>query len=441
MTNALTNARTYEEERKRAEALAEIDHAKTAFFSNVSHEFRTPLTLMLGPLEDLLRLEDTEISPAGKGQLEVIHRNSLLLLRLVNSLLDFARIEAGRVRAVYEPVDLASFTTELASVFRSATERDGLRLSVNCPPLAEPVYVDREMWEKVVLNLVSNAFKFTFEGELEVSLRAVNGMVELRVHDTGVGIPAEEMPRLFERFHRIPNMRSRTQEGSGIGLALVQELVKLHGGTVRAESQLSHGSTFIVSVPMGKDHLPAERIGVPRDLPSTSVGAMPFLAEALRWLPEDLNHDALAQPLPMSPEFSDQVAGASDRRRPKLLIADDNKDMRQYLARLLGVRYEVEVVPDGIAALAAAGQRRPDLILSDVMMPHLDGIGLVRQLRADPSLARKRPVRGDRDRFGAGAKSYPTDGGADRRGIRGRKRQPILDRTKTGRAPRQTGRA
>jgi signal transduction histidine kinase len=156
IATGVANARAYEQERCRAEALAELDRAKTAFFSNVSHEFRTPLTLMLGPLEDELR------ERPGTPRLEMAHRNSLRLLRLVNALLDFSRLEAGRMQAYFEPTDLASFTAGLASVFRSAMEKAGLRLVVDCPPLPDPVYVDRDMWEKIVLNLLSNAFKFTF---------------------------------------------------------------------------------------------------------------------------------------------------------------------------------------------------------------------------------------------------------------------------------------
>ncbi|MHB9105570.1 MAG: ATP-binding protein [Armatimonadota bacterium] len=385
IATAIANAREYEEEKKRAEALAEIDRAKTAFFSNVSHEFRTPLTLMLGPIEELLSRSDADLSPAAKGQLESAHRNSLRLLRLVNTLLDFSRIEAGRMQAVFEPTDLAAFTAELASVFRAATERAGLQLTVECSALDEPVYVDRDMWEKIVLNLISNAFKFTFEGEIAVTLHAADGMAELRVRDTGVGIPAEALPRLFERFHRVPNMRSRTHEGSGIGLALVLELAKLHGGSVRAESQLGEGSTFVVSIPRGKAHLPAEQIGRVRTLASTAVGAEPFVEEALRWLPENITEEmALVPRQDLLPVPCPAVEGEAGR--PRLLIADDNADMRQYLARLLAERYIVQAVSDGQAALAAARACRPDLILSDVMMPQLDGLGLVRELRADPDL-------------------------------------------------------
>ena len=218
------------------DALADLDRAKTAFFSNVSHEFRTPLTLMLGPVEDMLSRSYTELSPSAKGQLEVVNRNGLRLLRLVNSLLDFSRIEAGRVRAAYQPTDLAAFTTELASVFRAACERAGLALTVECASLDDAVFVDRDMWEKIVLNLLSNAFKFTYEGEISVTLKQVDNAAELCVRDTGTGIPSEEIPRLFERFHRVENARGRTHEGSGIGLALVHELVKLHSGSINVES-------------------------------------------------------------------------------------------------------------------------------------------------------------------------------------------------------------
>ena len=239
--------------RKALEALAEIDRAKTAFFSNVSHEFRTPLTLMLGPVEDLLAKSHIGLSPAAKSQLELVNRNGSRLLRLVNTLLDFSRIEAGRMQAIYLPTDLPAFTIELASVFRSATEKAGLHLELDCPKLAEPVFVDRGMWEKIVLNLMSNAFKFTFEGSITVSLAKAGSNVELRVRDTGVGIPeAGIVPRLFDRFHRIENTRSRTHEGSGIGLALVQELRQASlADPCVWRACLEEGSTFIVSMPLG----------------------------------------------------------------------------------------------------------------------------------------------------------------------------------------------
>jgi signal transduction histidine kinase len=401
IANAIATARAYEEERQRAEALAELDRVKTAFFSNVSHEFRTPLTLMLGPVEELLSKSEGELSADVRSELQLVNRNAYRLLRLVNTLLDFSRIEAGRTQASYEPVDVGEITADLASVFRAATERAGLELIIDCPKLAGPVFVDRDMWEKIVLNLISNAFKFTFEGAIEVSVRQREdgegrGVVELQVRDTGVGIPPEEMPRLFDRFHRIESTRSRTHEGTGIGLALVQELVKLHGGSVRADSVLGKGTLFTVSLPLGSAHLPAERIGVERTLVSTNAGAVPFVEEALRWLPEAASDDARSKFNVQGSSLSEENIDWELRAVPeskiqnlksKILVADDNADMRQYLTRILSERYDVTSVPNGKVAIEAARERLPDLVLSDVMMPELDGFGLLKALRADQRTA------------------------------------------------------
>jgi signal transduction histidine kinase/CheY-like chemotaxis protein len=381
IASGLTNAETHEEERKRAEALAELDRAKTAFFSNVSHEFRTPLTLMLGPVEDALgRLDGGLREP----DLALVHRNGLRLLKLVNTLLDFARIEAGRVDAVFQPTDLAQQTSELTSNFRSATERAGLRLVVDCPPLPEPIYVDRDMWEKIVLNLVSNAFKFTFEGEIRVSLRHQKGWVELEVRDTGVGIPDAELGNLFERFHRVEGTRGRTQEGTGIGLALVYELARLNGGSVAAASRLGEGTTFTVRIPTGKAHLPADQIQASVTLTSTGMGAMPYVEEALRWLPQGADEPRGAPGFPGNEELRSTLFGRDRHATAHVVLADDNADMREYVRRLLGTHYVVDAVTDGAAALDAVRARRPDLVVADIMMPILDGFDLLRSLRADP---------------------------------------------------------
>lgn len=382
----IANARSYEEERKRSDALAEIDRAKTAFFSNVSHEFRTPLTLMMGPLEDVLA-DQEKLPTADRERLELAHRNSLRLLKLVNTILDFSRIEAGRIEASFEPTDLAKFTAELASMFRSAVERAGLRLVIDCPPIAEPVYVDREMWEKIIFNLLSNAFKFTFDGEIGVSLQTIKGAVELAIRDTGTGIPQEDLPHLFERFYRVKNAKGRTFEGSGIGLALVQELARLHGGAVRVESQPERGSTFVVTIPLGKEHLPADRLGAMRTLASTGLRGDAFVQEALRWLPgkQNISEKAASEPLFASAEFSSATAFPNEGRA-RVLLADDNADMREYVQQLLSEKYEVITVTDGESALQNARRHRPDMILTDVMMPRLDGFGLLQAIRADESL-------------------------------------------------------
>jgi signal transduction histidine kinase/CheY-like chemotaxis protein len=386
---AIANARAYEEERQRAEALAELDRAKTNFFSNVSHEFRTPLTLMLGPLEDTLARSDN-LPPADRERLDTAQRNSLRLLKLVNTLLDFSRIEAGRIEASYEPTDLAALTAELASVFRSTIERADMKLLVDCPALADPIYVDREMWEKIVLNLISNAFKFTFEGQIEVSLRQAGSNVELTVGDSGTGIPAEEIPHLFERFHRVRGARGRSYEGSGIGLALVQELAKLHGGTVRVESEVDRGSRFIVSVPLGTAHLAEHRIGAPRTLASTGFRVDAVVDEISQWLRKDDKGEKSICDSGVAPReipVTDVVRphnGAVER----ILLTDDNADMRQYVERLLTESgYAVTVAADGREALRAARENKPDLVISDVMMPGLDGFGLLRELRADSRFA------------------------------------------------------
>jgi PAS domain S-box-containing protein len=383
----LANVRAHEQERKRAAALADLDRAKTTFFSNVSHEFRTPLTLMLGPLDDVLSDSQGQLSTEIRELLMIMRRNGQRLLKLVNTLLDFSRIEAGRIQAVFEPVDLAVYTSELASVFRSAIHKAGMQFVIDCPPLSEPVFVDRDMWEKIVLNLIANAFKHTFEGEISVSLRANNGFAVLSVRDTGTGIPETELPNLFNRFHRVEGARSRTQEGTGIGLALVQELAKLHGGTVGVESMLGQGSTFTVAIPLGKAHLPPDRIGGRRTIESTALGAGPFLEEALRCLPDAPPKDD-AEPVTLEDDSAIRLNLLTDgKSKAKIILADDNADMRDYVRRLLLPEYEVIAVADGQQALAAVIDRKPDLVLADVMMPNLDGFALLKAIRENPEIA------------------------------------------------------
>lgn len=377
---AVANVQAREEEQERAKALAELDRAKTAFFGNVSHEFRTPLTLMLGPIEDMVRRANGAVTVTHED-LDLIHRNVLRLLKLVNALLDFSRIEAGRTEASFLPSDLPRFTAELASVFRSAIEKAGLGFSVNCPALSEPVYVDRAMWEKIVLNLLSNAFKFTFEGEIAVSLHRVGDHVELSVSDSGIGIPEHELPRLFDRFHRVSGVQGRTYEGSGIGLALVQDLVKLHKGSVRVESTYRKGSRFTVSIPLGWEHLPGEPLAGPKQ--SFTVGAKAYAAEAMHWLPDSSSAADVHEGVLRIPGTNGGNTRVQSRRR-RILLADDNADMRQYLRRLLSPGYEVHPVGDGEAALAAALKDPPDLVLTDIMMPGMDGFALLQALRSDP---------------------------------------------------------
>ncbi|MGJ7414599.1 SpoIIE family protein phosphatase [Streptomyces cinereoruber] len=385
VATGVSSARSYQAQQRRAEELAELDRAKTTFFSNISHEFRTPLTLIMGPVQELQQqLVDAE--PRVREELRAIHRNGLRLGKLVNTLLDFSRIEAGRMRASYEPVDLAVITGELASVFRSAVDKAGLDFQVDCAPLPEPVYVDRGMWEKVVLNLLSNALKFTFDGVIRVDVRAEGGEAVVTVADTGVGVAAEEMPRLFERFHRIENARSRSGEGSGIGLALVKELVGLHDGTITADSTEGEGTRFTIRLPFGSAHLPAGAVR-PETGTTAPSAADPFVQEALRWLPGERTEEAVPS-FDVAPDTGDEARPARPAAPARVLIADDNADMREYLTRLLrGAGHLVHAVDDGRQALDAIRAQAPDVVVSDVMMPRLNGLDLVRALRADPRTA------------------------------------------------------
>lgn len=379
----ILSARSYRAQQERAEELAELDRAKTTFFSNISHEFRTPLTLILGPVADL-RASASGLDDRARGELELVHRNALRLAKLVNTLLDFSRIQAGRMQARFEPVDLAAVTAELASVFRSAIDRAGLDFTVDCPPLPEPVYVDRDMWEKVVLNLLSNALKFTFDGAITVRVRSDGPDAVITVSDTGIGVPAAEMPKLFERFHRIETARARSSEGSGIGLALVRELVALHGGSISADSQEGIGTTFTVRLPFGAAHLPADDIVAPRTVAAVSDIADPYVQEALRWLPGG-GTEITTVPGDVTPAQATVDVTATPAR---VLIADDNTDMREYLTSLLrGAGYLVTAVTDGRQALESVRAELPDLVISDVMMPRLDGLGLVSALRSEPRTA------------------------------------------------------
>jgi signal transduction histidine kinase len=379
ITTAINNARAYEAERERAEALAELDRAKTLFFSNVSHELRTPLTLMLGPLEDVLASE--ELHGETQQHVETAYRNAGRLLRLVNTLLDFSRIEAGRIDAAYEKTDIASLTIDLASTFRSAIERAGLRFTVDCATPSQDVYVDRDMWEKIVLNLLTNALKFTFEGSISVSLIDRGSSIELAIADTGTGIAQDELSRIFERFHRVREARSRTYEGTGIGLSLVRELARLHGGDVTVESKEGVGSTFLVRIPTGRAHLPADRVGVARMLTSTAVGVAPYVNEALGWLGIDAASTAA---------MSNDDGMASGNASPDaawVLVVDDNADMRDYIQRLLQGRWNVITAPDGRAALDIVLNQPVDLVLTDIMMPRMDGIELMRAIRGNHAKA------------------------------------------------------
>jgi signal transduction histidine kinase/CheY-like chemotaxis protein len=413
LVSAINNARAAEDEKRRADTLAELDRAKTVFFSNISHEFRTPITLMLGPIQELLSQADSnadasKLPSESRELLTIVHRNGLRLQKMVNALLDFSRLEAGRIQANFEPTDLSRLTRDLASGFRSTIERGGLKYEVQCEPLPESAYVDRDMWEKIVLNLISNAFKFSFEGSINVRLRAEAEHAVLTVSDTGVGVPESELPRLFERFHRIEGSRARTHEGSGIGLALVQELVRLHHGEIAATSELGKGTTFSIAIPFGTEHLSDSNV---RDASSVNAGDVRprpatqskiFADEMAEWLPE--------HPGAVAAAVNAQADGPNSEIR--ILVADDNSDMREYVARLLGARWTVETVSDGLVALESIRNQRPTLVVTDVMMPRMDGFALLREIRKDPA-TRRIPVVMLSARAGEESRIEGLEAGAD----------------------------
>jgi signal transduction histidine kinase/ActR/RegA family two-component response regulator len=355
--------------------LRSLDEAKTRFFNNASHEFRTPLTLILGPLQDLISNASSKLSPEEVHKLQMIQRNVARLQKLVNMMLDFARIEAGRFDALFQPTDVVALTEELAISFREVIERGGLKFSFKVDGPIPAVYVNRDMWGKIVLNLLSNAFKFTPKGKIEVSLKAKKKSVQLLIRDTGIGIAAKNLSRIFERFVRVEAPGGRTYEGTGIGLSLVKELVEIHGGIVKVKSKEGKGSTFSVAIKKGKDHLPPSQIMEVRKDIATS-DRQSFVDEAVSWLPQDQRSSSAKK----------------TRRRSKetftIFVIDDNADMRDYLVSLLSPIYHVIALENGKKALDFI-QRGffPDLVISDVMMPEIDGYDLVSFIKKNPKSA------------------------------------------------------
>lgn len=403
ISNVFQAINTLEEERKRAQALADIDHAKTMFFSNISHEFRTPLTLLLGPITDALN--DPSTVEENKVRMDVAYRNALRMQKLVNALLDFSRIEAGRTEGKFTKVDISSFTKDLASTFRSAIEKAGMQLIFHCDEIKNDVYVDIDMWEKIVLNLMSNAFKYSTDGAITIGIKEVKNKIEFSVSDTGVGIPTDQIDKIFDRFHRIDNIGGRSQEGTGIGLSMVKELVSIHHGTITVDSHPGKGSTFAVTIPSGKEHLAGEKI---IEVPvSISSYADAFVHEALSWNSADIKSNTIADKV-----TAEEISNLTRTKKFTVLLADDNSDMRNYVKRLLSDHFHVLTAVDGEDAYGKTIQHRPDLLLSDIMMPKLDGFGLLERIRNHPDL-KTLPVILLSARAGEEAKVEGLNAGAD----------------------------
>lgn len=466
LTTSFADIHVLEVERSRAAALAEIDRAKTLFFSNISHEFRTPLTLLLGPMEDLLN--DPASLEANRYRIGVAYRNALRMQKLVNTLLEFSRIEAGRLEGQYRRVDIGTLTLDLASTFRSAIEKAGMQLQTHAEPVVGDVYVDPELWERIILNLVSNAFKYSHDGAISVDVRQVGDTIEVSVSDTGVGIAEDQLDKIFDRFHRIENAGGRSMEGTGIGLAMVRELVRLHHGTISVRSTVGDGSVFTVTIPMGPDHLPAERITHLPMAVALTRQTDAFVVEAMKWVPDaaggdvvpvadpdadteidfveragnaarsrddgslgdggsrgggSLGGDAARQgngsgdglhlaPGPGRAPGAGSAHGLGTAERYRVLLADDNADMREYLRRLLAPQFKVITANDGEEAFEKMMTYRPDLLLSDVMMPKLDGFSLLKRIRQIPEF-QDTPVILLSARAGEEAKIEGLEAGAD----------------------------
>jgi signal transduction histidine kinase len=370
------------------EALAEIEREKAAFFANVSDEFRTPLTLLLGPIEDELAEQEDQLPPWRRARLELAHRSGVRMLRMVNTLLDFSHVEAGRLQACFEPVDLAALTEELAASFRAPIEKAGLRLSTRLEALPESAYVDREMWAKIVLNLLSNALKHTFKGGITLSLFASDESkqhFELRIDDTGTGIPTKDLPRLFQRFHKVKGSRSRSDEGMGIGLALVRAMVLLHGGEVGVVSREGLGSTFWVRLQRGAAHLPPECVThAGRSVATEDAYVRGYVEEALQW---SGNPDSATENPNMDFAPPDEGSEAGAGPRPRVLWVNYSADMRNYVARLLGRTYDVRACAEDGAALQAALESPPDIIILGALPPESDPLELLEQLRSSERTA------------------------------------------------------
>jgi PAS domain S-box-containing protein len=367
ISSAMLNAVAYEAERARARALEELDRAKSEFFSNVSHEFRTPLTLMLGPLSQLSGSDDFTT----RDLAEKARRNSLRLLKLVNTLLEYTQLQAGRAEATFAKTDLATLTRHLIGLFGSAFEGAGLDIRTDIA-FDATAFVDRAMWERIVLNLISNAIKFTVHGGVSVSLHGSGESVELVVADTGVGIPETELPHIFERFHRVRSSISRSHEGSGIGLALVKDLVELHGGSISAQSREGHGTSFTVRIPTGAEHLNPDRVVALDDDDEYASSVEQYMAEVSSTM-------RLQPNLPL-------LDDAAQANRKSVLLVDDNADLLEYLNGILSKRYRVTCARNGLEALANLHKDPFDVVVSDVMMPLMDGFELLHAIRNDEEL-------------------------------------------------------
>jgi signal transduction histidine kinase/ligand-binding sensor domain-containing protein/DNA-binding response OmpR family regulator len=358
-----------EQQHAQAERLMELDRARSRFFANVSHEFRTPLTLTLGPLDDLQAGFHGPLAPAMADQVDLARRNAGRVLDLIDQLLEVARLEVGGTPLRAQQVELGTFVARLGEAFQPLAERRSITLALDLPEEPIMVFVDPAHLERILANLLSNGFKFTRSGGMvRLAVEESMGAAVISVRDDGPGIAAADLPHIFDRFYRGNEATGRQQPGTGIGLALARELTVLHGGTLDVESEDGSGSTFTVSLRSGREHLTPEQVvddtpledWSPRlPLPSTAVEELPPGEAA------DSGQDGM----------SDDVT--------TVLVVEDNAELRAFIRMHLQGRFRVVEAADGLQGLALARRLLPDLVLSDVMMPGLDGHALCRALKED----------------------------------------------------------
>ncbi|MBW4577476.1 MAG: response regulator [Aphanothece sp. CMT-3BRIN-NPC111] len=386
---AVQQSRLYQKTRQQAERLLELDQQKTEFFQNISHEFRTPLTLMMGPLESAV----AQKKDFPYEQAAIALRNSRRLLRLVNQLLDLQRLDAGRMQASYRPCNLGAFVSQIVEAFRPYCERKGISLTTQLIP-CEPIYLDLEKFDKVLYNLLSNAMKFTSSnGSITLKLEPAGNHVQLQVSDTGIGIRKEQIPHLFERFRQAEGSVNRSYEGTGLGLALVKELIELHGGQISVASIYGCGTTFTMWLQTGTAHLPLDQV---LEVPTEVQVSRATVELSDIEIEEESRADESGE-LSFSPELNSasttqnltqplQDESIPNTAQP-ILVVDDNPDLRGYVQRVLReAGYNVWTARNGEEGLSVVRERRPHLIVTDLMMPVVSGLDMIRTIRAEEEL-------------------------------------------------------
>ena len=380
---AVQQSRLYQTMRQQAEQLLELDKQKTEFFQNVSHEFRTPLTLTIGPLESAVAQEEG----LSYDQSVIALRNSRRLLRLVNQLLDLQRLDAGLMQPKFRPCNLLEFVSQVVDSFDSYCEKKQISL---LPHLEEcpAIYLDLEKFDKVLYNLLSNAIKFTESGgKIEIILRQEGDQCLMQVKDTGIGIRPDQIPHLFDRFRQADGSASRSHEGSGLGLSLVKELVEMHGGRVTVESIYGEGTIFSVWLQTGTTHLPTDQIiEIPAEMEQSraQVELADVETDIQQRIENPMPSDLAIAPIPVLPVAPSQPELA---KTATILVVEDNADMRSYVSGVLQrVGHEILTARNGAEGFQVAQSHHPHLIITDLMMPMVSGLEMIGMIRQEEAL-------------------------------------------------------